>query len=80
MTHDPLHGHSKEKAAVEPWEKSIWWFLKVSDRGQNKVITTTNHRYFCSSYNFFVIVSGCPINIDFSHKILLPFLSIIQIL
>ena len=34
-------------------EKSIWWFLEVSDGGRNKVITTANHHYFCSSYNFF---------------------------
>ena len=80
MTHDLMHGHWKEKAAVEPSEESIWCFLKVPDEVQNKVITTTNDHYFCSSYNFFVIASGCPINTDFSHKILFPLLSIIQIL
>ena len=35
MTHDLMHGHWKEKAAVEPSEESIWCFLKVPDEGQN---------------------------------------------
>ena len=34
--------------------------LKVSDGGQNKVITTTNHHYFCSSCNFFCNCKWLP--------------------
>ena len=59
-------------------EKSIQQFLKASDGGQNKLVTAASHHYFCSSYNFFVIASACPINIAFSRKILLRFLSTIQ--
>ena len=49
--------------------------LRHQAGGQKKVIKTANRHCYCSSYNFFVNASACPINVEFPHKIILGFLS-----